>query len=679
MMAPAPTTPSPAGPVLNDGSRATYSPDDNKLRLYPRRRLDAEIYARVKAAGFKWAPRQELFVAPTWSPEREDLLAELCGQIDDEDTSLAERQEARAERFEEYQEKRAADAHAAGNVAQAVSQRFEFGQPILVGHHSEKKARKDKERIDAALHRAVKMWKTSEYWERRAAGALAHAKYKELPAVRARRIKGIEADRRKVDRTRKQATDAIARWNAPGLDRARALAISGGEWGFTFYRCYPLAEFPRQPPASQYEGEMSLWSALDDRIVTPEWARDHVLPACHRSIERCDRWLEHYDNRLAYERAMLGEAGGLPADRFGMEPGGQICRRGKWHPIVKVNRRDGQVVSVTVIGHFATTVTLDEITDYRPPAEGDAEKVAKAVDRGPMCNYPGAGFVHMTAAEWKALPRWSDGRYTENHKATETSGRHRTKCRPTSGFKIESVFITDAKRVDPPAPSAAPAPVAPLPMDTDAIRAESDRLQRANAARAESEAAAAPFKAMEATLKAGGVVAVSATQLFPTPPATAEVMVAMADIQPTDRILEPSAGTGNLLRAIIEGQPTGIPGGLVAVEVNQRLADGLKPLASEVICADFLELDAASVAEPFDVILMNPPFADGQDVAHIRHALRFLKPGGRLVAICGGGPRQEKALKPLVEKHGGTWEPLPPDTFKESGTSARAVLLSIVI
>ena len=60
---------------------ATYSPEDNKLRLYAFSRLDAETYQRVKAAGFKWAPKQELFVAPRWTPAREDLLLELCGDI----------------------------------------------------------------------------------------------------------------------------------------------------------------------------------------------------------------------------------------------------------------------------------------------------------------------------------------------------------------------------------------------------------------------------------------------------------------------------------------------------------------------------------------------------------------------------------------------------------------------
>lgn len=60
---------------------ATYSPEDNKLRLYADRRLDAETYARVKGMGFKWAPKQELFVAPRWTPDREDLCVERGGAI----------------------------------------------------------------------------------------------------------------------------------------------------------------------------------------------------------------------------------------------------------------------------------------------------------------------------------------------------------------------------------------------------------------------------------------------------------------------------------------------------------------------------------------------------------------------------------------------------------------------
>ena len=73
---------------------ATYSPEDNKLRLYASSRLDTATYERVKAAGFKWAPKQDLFVAPMWTPSREDLCIELADEIGDEDTTLVERAEA---------------------------------------------------------------------------------------------------------------------------------------------------------------------------------------------------------------------------------------------------------------------------------------------------------------------------------------------------------------------------------------------------------------------------------------------------------------------------------------------------------------------------------------------------------------------------------------------------------
>lgn len=107
---------------------ATYSPEDNKLRLYAAHRLDAEDYAKVKAAGFKWAPKQELFVAPKWTPEREDLLLEMCGEIGDEDYSPEERAADRAERFSNYRDKRRAEA---GGLAD----RFDAG-PSAFGHQS---------------------------------------------------------------------------------------------------------------------------------------------------------------------------------------------------------------------------------------------------------------------------------------------------------------------------------------------------------------------------------------------------------------------------------------------------------------------------------------------------------------------------------------------------------------
>jgi hypothetical protein len=67
---------------------ATYSPEDNKLRLYPCSRLDSATYER-EGGRLQVGTRQELFMAPMWTPAREDLLMELCAQqIGDEDTGL---------------------------------------------------------------------------------------------------------------------------------------------------------------------------------------------------------------------------------------------------------------------------------------------------------------------------------------------------------------------------------------------------------------------------------------------------------------------------------------------------------------------------------------------------------------------------------------------------------------
>ena len=177
-----------------------------------------------------------------------------------------------------------------------------------------------------------------------------------------------------------------------------------------------------------------------------------------------------------------------------------------------------------------------------------------------------------------------------------------------------------------------------------------------------------------------------APQLFPTPPDLAARMVDLADLAIGMRVLEPSAGTGRLLEAL----PGIVPFGqvrqtalqVVAVEVNPALAARLActGLAGTVRCADFLQCSAA--AEDlglFDAVLMNPPFAQGADIEHISHALTMLKPGGRLVALCANGPRQNASLRPLVEARGGDWEDLPADTFKEEGTGVQVALIALQV
>lgn len=268
---------------------ATYSPEDNKLRLYASRRLDAETYERVKAAGFHWAPKQELFVAPAWSPSREDLARELAGEIEPEQMTMAERAQAKADRLETLAGKRNHEANAFHRAANELSRAFEGGQPILVGHHSERKARRTQERMHSAMSRSVKAEKASNYWLYRAEGVEAHANMKNNPRVRANRIRTLLAELRDLQRTINHAHMRLKVWDKVRDDDKIRAAIGG----------------------SIPTGRMASYE-LSDKVhrgtVTPQEARQMCIEAAQKTVEgeTLRRWIEHTLNRLSFEREMLG-------------------------------------------------------------------------------------------------------------------------------------------------------------------------------------------------------------------------------------------------------------------------------------------------------------------------------------------------------------------------------------
>lgn len=79
------------------------------------------------------------FVAPSWSPDREDILIDLAGEIEPEEMTLAERAEAKAARIDEAINKKRRESDSYYRAASSISERFAYGQPILVGHHSERR------------------------------------------------------------------------------------------------------------------------------------------------------------------------------------------------------------------------------------------------------------------------------------------------------------------------------------------------------------------------------------------------------------------------------------------------------------------------------------------------------------------------------------------------------------
>lgn len=639
---------------------ATYSPDDNKLRLTASERLDAETYARVKAAGYAWAPKQGQFIAPMWTPARADLALDLAGEIGDEDTTLIERAEDRADRFTVYHEKRGAEAASAIDYVHKITDNIPLGQPMMVGHHSEARARRDAKRIERGMQRAVDLFDTSEYWQRRAAACVRHAKYKETPEVRHRRIKGLEADHRK---------------HTKDLDEARTLA--------RIWAKVPRVEWDKQTAlataiAGRFGGgAYSMYSSLKDGHMHGDTAWRLALIVLESQAARAERWLDHIGFRLDYERAMLAESGGIVAQFVDIQPGGRVLIDGEWCAVLRVNKSGGKIVSVTTTARYVSVRGIEEIKDYREPTAEDTAKLAKVSKLAPLCNYRSDGCKEMTSAEWKQATERSDSYYVDRIKATPEAVAHRRRSVHggySNGFTRVPVFLTDAKESRPPAPAAEAAePVAfARQIEPEALAPATHSLPREqHPQRDEAEAIRTALKA--------GVTTIAAPQLFPTPPALAARMVELADITHGCRVLEPSAGTGRIIQALRDNAR----GFMVdAVEINPRMADHLRVSMGVDGCrqGDFLALSPEDMKWNYHRVLMNPPFANGQDVAHVTHALQFLAPGGRLVAIMSAGvlfrsDRKTREFRQLVERLGGVFEELPPNTFEQSGTGVNTVLL----
>lgn len=139
------------------------------------------------------------------------------------------------------------------------------------------------------------------------------------------------------------------------------------------------------------------------------------------------------------------------------------------------------------------------------------------------------------------------------------------------------------------------------------------------------------------------------------------------------RVLEPSAGDGALVRAILDANDT-IE--VVALEPNvQRFPhlphEGQHDGRVTAIRTTFEEYAATHAGERFDGVVMNPPFAvPGQPtlwIDHVMLAWNMLEPGGRLVAVTYGNlahgtSKKITDMRQLASDFGG-WRKLPPDTF----------------
>lgn len=169
---------------------------------------------------------------------------------------------------------------------------------------------------------------------------------------------------------------------------------------------------------------------------------------------------------------------------------------------------------------------------------------------------------------------------------------------------------------------------------------------------------------------------------FPTPRNLAERMAQAAGIREGMTVLEPSAGKGDIgevLRTMYPGNP------LTCVELSYNLAEVLRIKNFPwVLQEDFLEHSGK-----YDRIVMNPPFENGQDIDHVMHAYKCLKPGGRVVALMSEGPffREQKKdveFRAWLKRRRGDTEKIEDafvgaQAFRQTGVNIRLVVIDKVV
>lgn len=248
-------------------THATFNITTNRFKVYPLQdgsRLTPEEDKARKYACFQWYPGQKCFSA-IYSPQAEDWILSFGITIDEDDTP--DDVEARVDRYSQYAENDE-------RTAQYAQDRIESG------------AANTARRLRLAQGVAESKAEEAQYWHSRIAGAISHAAYKDKPDVIARRIKGLEADKRKHERNLADAQKFLAAWTEcfPD-DKRRALYISNYDHG----------------------GD---WYGLEQGTTTPAAARTHGIESYTSSVQHESRWLAHLEKRLEYETAYLEAVGG---------------------------------------------------------------------------------------------------------------------------------------------------------------------------------------------------------------------------------------------------------------------------------------------------------------------------------------------------------------------------------
>lgn len=172
-----------------------------------------------------------------------------------------------------------------------------------------------------------------------------------------------------------------------------------------------------------------------------------------------------------------------------------------------------------------------------------------------------------------------------------------------------------------------------------------------------------------------------------TPEPVGEIALRGLDMCAGWKILEPSAGEGHLVRSILKKCDSVT---IDAVEYDAQRSKTLRDSFRSnvrVTTANFLKTRPEA---KYDAVVMNPPFYRTHWMDHVHHAMKFLKPGGKLVAILPitariGESAKHTKFRTWAKAHSPhphyadypIFRDLPLGSFKAAGTNVSTTVLTL--
>jgi len=165
-------------------------------------------------------------------------------------------------------------------------------------------------------------------------------------------------------------------------------------------------------------------------------------------------------------------------------------------------------------------------------------------------------------------------------------------------------------------------------------------------------------------------------QFFATPDKLADKLVDLANLQREDIILEPSAGQGAIIEAVLRVNKNA---NIFAIELMDTNSCILNKKGFKHELGDFLKIPNQPI---YDKIIANPPFSKNQDIDHILRMYAVLKTGGTLVSIASkhwqsSVNKKEVEFKNWLLESGAKIIDIEKCSFKDSGTMVSACIIVV--